>query len=81
MKKKIEKFNIKKVNEIYLQRLYKFKLSMREIFKIGIYPNIQKKYIYIGINQFKNDFLRGLVKEAPQLKEYLRVYNDEEIVG
>ena len=54
---------------------------MREIFKIGIYPNIQKKYIYIGINQFKNDFLRGLVKEAPQLKEYLRVYNDEEIVG
>ena len=42
-----------------LINLYKFKLSMNQIFDVST-PNLQKKYIYLGINQFKNDYLRKI---------------------
>jgi hypothetical protein len=50
---------------------------MKYVFKDQICPNMQKKYIFIGINQFRNEFLRGLVKEAMHMKDYLRVNQED----
>ena len=47
--KRLSTFKIKKINELYLQRIYKFKVSMEYVFNDSC-PNLKKKYIFIGIN-------------------------------
>ena len=60
-----------------LINLYKFKLSMNQIFDVST-PNLQKKYIYLGINQFKNDYLRKIQIDNPHLKSFLRLNIEDE---
>ncbi len=37
--------------------------------------NIERKYAHIGLNQFKNDYLREVAFQAVHLREFLRVYS------
>lgn len=56
--------------------------ALRALLPAGEAPTLKSKYVQVGINQFKNDYLREVVEKRPQYNDYLRVYiGDGEIIS
>lgn len=51
--------------------------AMLDIFDPFSCPNLLSKYQQLGINQFKNDYLRELVQEARHLTREFHVFAED----
>lgn len=48
----------------------------------GEAPTIKSKYVQLGVNQFRNDYLRDVVSKMPHYNDYLRAHTgDGEVIG
>lgn len=57
--------------------LFRMQRSINDIFDELSCPNLATKYKQLGINQFKNDYLRDLVQIVPHLGPEFDVFTDD----
>ena len=73
IKKSFKTFKILNINEFNLFDLYRFKLSLLQVFDEKAFPNIGRKYFLYGSNIFKNEYMRQLAAKVPHFLKDLRV--------
>lgn len=66
-----------KIKLIHAFNLQQFKRTMLSVFPPESFPNIGRKYLLIGKNQFRNDMLRDIAARKPEIQEYFRVFVGE----
>lgn len=73
----LEEKDFRKLSILHTLALSSFKAAMTQLYPSDACRDMGRKYLQINFNQFKNDYLREVVKDKPNLVSYLRVYTGE----
>lgn len=57
--------------------LLNFKTVLQKLLPSGEYITMGARYVQIGHNQFKNDYLREIIEKKSVYNDYLRVYEGD----
>lgn len=72
-------------HELSFEQRQKF-LTFRKVldlcFPPGEAPTLKSRYVQVGLNQFRNEYLREVVNAKPEYNDYLRVHaGDGEVIS
>lgn len=75
--KRIRSKEVQQLNLLDYLVLFRMQNAFADVFDELACPDLLRKYSQLGINQFKNDYLRDLVQEQPQYAEEFMVFADD----
>ena len=75
--KKIRELDRRAISFRTMFELLNLKTVLQRLLPSGEYNTMGARYVMIGLNQFKNDYLRVIIEKKNTYNDYLRVYEGD----